>query len=220
MPKFNANGLLRSFAAEMKKPWTAESLWYETVANHPPTFQYARRIVPLYDPNKVKSRGKRLRKSMYQPQEIQWPEDKLRKRFYRDHPWELARPQIIAENDGNDQQYCDWSHMDQPRKALSGESVVQRTLWLIENSNMPVENAYDQARKEFYHLRAEQEIQQRVAHDQAQALGAVFTKSDLELGYEMDQNALNSWFDNASQYAEANRTKFTDPTVDISKTTQ
>ncbi|EPY52631.1 ribosomal protein subunit Rsm25 [Schizosaccharomyces cryophilus OY26] len=214
MSKHQANSILRNFAAQVKKPWVDSPCWYSAVAKYPPATQYLNRITPLYSTKVRKS--KNANKEMYHPQSIHWPEDRLRKKFYQDHPWELARPQIITENDGNDHLYCDWSQLDQPRKALTGENVVQRTMWLTQNKKMDVQSAYDQARHEFYNLRAKQEIQQRIAHDQSQALGAVFTKSDLELGYELDQAVLNDWFEKASQRSEVFRSKNTDPVIDVS----
>ncbi|EPX72792.1 ribosomal protein subunit Rsm25 [Schizosaccharomyces octosporus yFS286] len=216
MSKHQANSILRKFAAQAKKPWVGMPSWYSAVAKYPPVSQYLKRITPLYSSKARK--GKNGNKEMHHPQSIHWPEDRLRKKFYQDHPWELARPQIIAENDGNDHLYCDWSQPDQPRKALSGENVVQRTMWLTQYKKMDVQSAYDEARQEFYKLRAKQEIQQRIAHDQAQALGAVFTKSDLELGHELDQAVLNDWFEKASQRSEVFRSKNTDPVIDISST--
>lgn len=58
---------------------------------------------------------------MFKPQMITYEEDKLRKAFYGDHPWELARPRIILEQDGKDGQRCDWSRIKQPGRELNGE---------------------------------------------------------------------------------------------------
>lgn len=62
---------------------------------------------------------------MYKPARIAYPEDQLRKEFYKDHPWELARPRIIMELDGQDYKYLDWSKgLRQRGMALSGERSV------------------------------------------------------------------------------------------------
>ena len=58
---------------------------------------------------------------MFQPMPIVYPEDKLRSEFFGDHPWELARPRVILENDGKDGEKWDWSRIVQPRKKLDGE---------------------------------------------------------------------------------------------------
>ena len=58
---------------------------------------------------------------MFQPMKIEYPEDKLREEFFGDHPWELARPRIVLEDDGKDYQNQDWSRIEQPGKQLDGE---------------------------------------------------------------------------------------------------
>lgn len=45
----------------------------------------------------------------------------LRKDFFKDHPWELARPRMIIEDEGKDSHKIDWSSIEQKEKALSGE---------------------------------------------------------------------------------------------------
>lgn len=61
---------------------------------------------------------------MFQPQTIVYEEDALRKEFFGDHPWELARPRVVLENDGKDWHHDDWSRIQQPGRQLSGERFV------------------------------------------------------------------------------------------------
>ena len=72
---------------------------------------------------------------MFQPQHIVYPEDQLRSNFFKDHPWELARPRLLVENDGKDFMRYDWSKMQQPGKALNGERFVLFSLsqppWML-----------------------------------------------------------------------------------------
>lgn len=58
---------------------------------------------------------------MFQPMEIRYEEDGLRKRFFSDHPWELARPRVVLESDGKDHLRYNWSKLQQPGKKLDGE---------------------------------------------------------------------------------------------------
>ena len=53
--------------------------------------------------------------------------------------------------------------------------------------------AYDQARKEFYELRHQEEIEQRVAREEALSTGAVFGKSALEVGMELENKTFEEW---------------------------
>lgn len=70
----------------------------------------------------IQSYGKRRHKNT--PRKLVYEEDGLRQRFYKDHPWELARPRVILENRGNDYKRYDWSRLIQPGKRLDGERCV------------------------------------------------------------------------------------------------
>lgn len=53
--------------------------------------------------------------------------------------------------------------------------------------------AYDQARKEFYELRLQEDVERRVAKEEAQATGAYFGKSMLEIGMELEDKVFEEW---------------------------
>ncbi len=61
---------------------------------------------------------------MFQPQKITYQEDELREAFFGDHPWELARPRLVLENDGKDGQRNDWKEIRQSERQIDGESLV------------------------------------------------------------------------------------------------
>jgi small subunit ribosomal protein S23 len=61
---------------------------------------------------------------LFQPVEIKYEEDQLRREFFRDHPWELARPRVLVESTGKDFENYDWSRIQQPGKRLDGERCV------------------------------------------------------------------------------------------------
>ena len=94
--------------------------WYNVVSNVPPA-QALVRTQPL--PHAQRSRRKQTKKAskLFQPQQITYDEDRLRKEFFGDHPWELARPRMVIEDDGRDSYKTDWSRISQPEKGLSGE---------------------------------------------------------------------------------------------------
>lgn len=55
---------------------------------------------------------------------------------------------------------------------------------------------YDQARKEFYDLRLQEEVRRQVAKEEAMATGAYFGKSLIEIGMELEDKQfkrLNFW---------------------------
>ena len=94
--------------------------WYATVGSIPPAEPLVR-AQPLQ--HQQRSRRPRTKKAskLFMPQKITYEEDKLRKEFFRDHPWELARPRMIIEDDGKDTQKTDYKQIRQPEKTLNGE---------------------------------------------------------------------------------------------------
>lgn len=58
---------------------------------------------------------------------------------------------------------------------------------------MTSEKAYDQARKEFYALRHEEEVERRVAREEALSTGAFFGKSAIEVGMELEDKTYENW---------------------------
>ncbi|KAL2852845.1 37S ribosomal protein S25, mitochondrial [Aspergillus pseudoustus] len=146
---------------------------------------------------------------MFLPVEIKYEEDQLRKEFFQDHPWELARPRILVEKTGKDFSQYDWSRIQQPGKRLDGESVVQRQLWLLNNvPDITKSAAYDIARQEFYRLRLQEDIERRVAAEEAEATGATFGPSALEWGMKFENEQFEAWKEWAKAEAQglANRT--------------
>src|ERR1700694_4458922 len=94
--------------------------WYNTIGSNPPG-EILTRVPSIQHRDKAHNRKTKKPSKMFVPQPISYEEDKLRKEFYSDHPWELARPRIILEQDGKDGQKCDWSKIQQPGRQLSAE---------------------------------------------------------------------------------------------------
>ena len=186
--------------------------WYSAIASTPPAQPCIRtRTVQHNEAQRI--RTKKASK-MFLPQTIRYEEDQFRRQFYRDHPWELARPRLLLETFGMDGLGLDWSKMQQPHRATDGErypidgiklpflndlltfpsSVVQRQLWLLEsNPSMTTSKAYDQARHEFYAIRYQEDVERRVAKEEALATGAHFGKSNLEIGMGLEDKAYEEW---------------------------
>lgn len=96
-----------------------EPAWYKVMNAIPPTQVFTKPLPIAHRPSK---KSLRKPKKMWRPQQIVYEEDELRTNFFKDHPWELARPRIILEIDGKDYQKLDWSKgLRQPGLPLSGE---------------------------------------------------------------------------------------------------
>ncbi len=67
-------------------------------------------------------------------------------------------------------------------------------MWLIRDKpTITSAQAYDQARKEFYELRLQEDVERRVAKEEAEATGAYFGKSMLDIGMELEDKAFEEW---------------------------
>ena len=58
---------------------------------------------------------------------------------------------------------------------------------------MPQEQAYDKVRREFYALRQEEEVERRIAGEEARMVGAYFGKSALQVGMEVEDSQFEHW---------------------------
>ena len=83
-------------------------------------------------------------------------------------------------------------------------SVVQRQLWLQHNvPGITRAQAYDRARKEFYELRLQEDVERMVAKEEAMSTGAYFGPSALDIGMELEDKEYDRWRDWAQQQVTA-----------------
>lgn len=186
--------------------------WYDVVASAPPLTKFTREPVkrppdgtndkPQRHGNteqsssglfvtRLRSRDKKI-ENLYRIPRLAYLEDKLRSLFYAQHPWEMSRPRILIENalDGS----SNWSSMRQLGKPLDGESVVQRTLYLLHNGEYKeLPQAYERARREFYALRMQEEQEQQVAAEEAAMYGTCFHDSAIMHGLRREQRVIDQW---------------------------
>lgn len=192
--------------------------WYHPIANTPPATRLTR--PPLQRPN-TPSRASRKSSRLFQPLSLKYAEDQLRWEYYNDHPWELARPRVVLENDGRDRERYDWSvpldySLRQPKtdtrdefgrdyvewkevmevqgnRPINGEAVIQRWQWLLQHTAMSNAAAYDMARKELYRFRHQKEVEARVAREESLAVGAYFGLGPVEVGEQLEEKAYEKW---------------------------
>ena len=86
---------------------------------------------------------------------------------------------------------------------LRNPSVVQRQLWLRHNMpGITPAQAYDQARKEFYELRLQEDVERRVAKEEATSTGAYFGPSALDIGMDLEDKEYERWKEWAQKEVE------------------
>ena len=70
--------------------------WVSAVSQNAPA-QILVRSQPIQHSGYTKQKAGRKVKRIFQPQNIAYPEDGMRRSFFAHHPWELARPRIVQE---------------------------------------------------------------------------------------------------------------------------
>ena len=99
--------------------------WHNVTGSIPPAQTLVRTQGILHSKRKNDTSQRKLpvkkASKLFQPTNINYEEDRLRTNFFGDHPWELARPRVILENDGKDYEKNDWSKLSQPGRPVTGE---------------------------------------------------------------------------------------------------
>lgn len=75
-------------------------------------------------------------------------------------------------------------------------------MWLMNEGGLTKNQAYDIARKEFYALRHEEEVERRVTKEEALWVGATFGKGPLEIGMELEDKTYEGWKEWATQQVQ------------------
>ena len=63
----------------------------------------------------------------------------------------------------------------------------------MQNEGMDRQTAYDITRREFYRLRQEEEIEKRIAKEEARYVGAYFGKSRIDVGLMLEDHEFENW---------------------------
>ena len=91
----------------------------------PPPWYYAIGAIPpaaiLTRPQAIPHQRRAKRSKMFKPQQLTYPEDQLRREFFEHHPWELARPRVVTEDDGKDARGWEWDSIAPKGRPLNGE---------------------------------------------------------------------------------------------------
>ena len=94
--------------------------WYDIVGKVPPS-QILVRTQPVQHDDLLRKPRTKKASRLFRPTAIRYPEDDLRREFFKDHPWELARPTMVLEDEGKDSRLSDWSSIRQVGRPLDGE---------------------------------------------------------------------------------------------------
>jgi len=113
----------------------------------------------------IRHKQKNLKTKTPKPRPIVYPEDRLRRQFYKDHPFELQRPKLLVETTEGINR-TDFSQLLLPGMhpaQVDGEAVIKYQLHLMITRKLTQRQAYAKATSEFYEVRAQEEAEKRLA---------------------------------------------------------
>ncbi|RKP34507.1 mitochondrial ribosomal protein S25-domain-containing protein [Dimargaris cristalligena] len=165
-------------------------LWFPVLTKVPPASFFIR---PDQKPRSV--RHHHLKTKPPKPPRIVFPEDQLRRRFFRDHPHELLRPKTMRETNANAPgggNRTDWSQLQDPRYpgTVTGEHVIQHQHYLMTKRSLTEQEAYARVLEVFYRIRAREDLELQIAQDQAYHFGAQRFASDVEMNLRLEEKQL------------------------------
>lgn len=139
---------------------------------------------------------KHLREPKPRPEDIVYPEDRIRRQFFRDFPFEALRPISLAEdaeiNVDKGVQGKEWTKLAQRGAYPTVENTLAFVLSLHDNFALSLTQAYTIATGEFVQLRAAHEMSTIAAEMEARAHGAVFQPTAAERQFNLEGKALDT----------------------------
>ncbi|SJL06289.1 uncharacterized protein ARMOST_09625 [Armillaria ostoyae] len=148
-------------------------------------------------PTRLAETAQKLRAPKNRPLSIVYIEDEVRRRFFRDHPFEAFRPVTLTERDAIREQRPvqgrDWQRLRQWGRNPSPEDTIRFAVNLYEHHNLPLTFAYTRAVAQFRALRSEHHVARRFAVLEVESYGRVFKTSQVQLGFEKEKKALDTW---------------------------
>ncbi|KAE8215827.1 hypothetical protein CF327_g956 [Tilletia walkeri] len=132
------------------------------------------------------------------PQPIFYLQDRVRRQFYRDHPWEAYRPRTLVEMD-KEVVIDKSSPLGAPEDARElrawgrnpgPEDVVSCTIHLHQKHGLSLSQAYHHSIASYHALRAEHETASRYAVLEAEAYGANFGPTETTRAFRREQRQI------------------------------
>ncbi|PKI82991.1 mitochondrial ribosomal small subunit component [Malassezia vespertilionis] len=200
--------------------------WYDTALRYPATTVPPRAALPRPDSdlprslqgptrskaleaaNQKKGRSalnsaKKMRSQLpnLRPLPIVYEADRIRRQFFRDHPWEAKRASTLVEMDyaldldsspeiaeGHMPELYHWSRLNP-----NVEDVIQCTQKTSAMGNMSLSDAYRRTLATYHAIQAEREHRIRYANYEARYLGADLGPSETDRGFVKEQRELDKW---------------------------
>ncbi|KAG6899775.1 hypothetical protein C0993_006961 [Termitomyces sp. T159_Od127] len=171
-------------------------VWYQAVLEYPPLPLPPKAPPSRHECDQQVKPTQSTRPKAYDPKPlpIVYLEDKIRRQFFRDHPFEAFRPTTLVEGaaieDLNPVRGEAWTRLSQRGRNPIPEDVVLFTRNLYECHGKTLSEAYETAVAQFRALRAEHAIATKFATMEAEYLGAIFSKGEIEHAFEKEKRNL------------------------------
>ncbi|OJA16124.1 hypothetical protein AZE42_00032 [Rhizopogon vesiculosus] len=170
-----------------------EPVWFQAVLEHPP-LPLPPRAPPVREDNPSLFSGK-ARKPKTEPLPIIYLEDRVRRQFFRDHPFEAFRPVSIVEGREVEDEHPirggDWTRLAQRGLNPSPEDAVCFVVNLHKSHKIALSIAYTRAVAEYRSLRAGHDFANTFARLEAEAYGTVFP-SEIDRTFEKEDAVYQS----------------------------
>ncbi|KIY51214.1 hypothetical protein FISHEDRAFT_37386 [Fistulina hepatica ATCC 64428] len=186
------------FEKTSARPARPLPVWYEAALEYPP-LPLPAKAPPQRPPDDHLSfrQGSTRRPLKAHPLEINYIEDRVRRQFFRDHPFETFRPATLVEGPNieaaNPITGTLWTRLRQRGRNPTAEDAVQYIVNLHKHHDTSLSDAYAAGVSQFRSLKAERETAKSVAVLEADALGAVWGKSEIEHSFEKELKGLATW---------------------------
>ncbi|WVQ65752.1 uncharacterized protein L199_003930 [Kwoniella botswanensis] len=188
--------------------------WYIPVLSNPPPQLPPRQVVQRkrpaspsdrsnedlsYIPPGELERRDRLRKyksRKQKPERIVYLEDKIRRQFFKDFPFEALRPISLVEGQEIDESRKvdgeSWVKLEQRGEYPTVEDTIAFVLNVQQTRQIPISEAYAIATREFISLRARHEQATIAAEIEARQYGAEFKPDAFERQFNLENKSLSS----------------------------
>ncbi|KAG5654725.1 hypothetical protein H0H81_007481 [Sphagnurus paluster] len=167
--------------------------WFQAVLDYPP-LPLPPKAPPARTQYDQHTKQTRPRKYDPKPLPVAYLEDKIRRQFFRDHPFEAFRPTTLVEAAGVEDIHPirgeAWTRLRQRGRNPTPEDAVRFVLNLHEHHRKPLAEAYTTAVAQFRALRSEHHVATTFAVMEAEHLGAIFSRGEIEHGFEKEKKGL------------------------------
>ncbi|OSX67318.1 hypothetical protein POSPLADRAFT_1128684 [Postia placenta MAD-698-R-SB12] len=190
-----------------------EPAWFQAVLEHPPlplppkapparsAFDLPVARISAHSPAPPKNH----------PAPVLYVEDSIRRQFFRDHPFEAFRATTLLEGPAIKDEHpirgTEWTRLRQRGRNPSPEDAVRYAANLHIHHKVPLTRAYASAVAQFRALRTEQHLARKFALMEANFYGIKFGPSQVEITFNKEQKALDSWAKSIELHSGENAAK-------------